>query len=316
MLTLLAVVDVWILDLIHDSPEGLQWTSVLRTLRLSRLVRLLKLMTIFHELFIVLLALWHMLQTMLFFMMILLFFFLVCSLFMVDAIGRNKALEDVRIMGSDTVRDRFGTVMQSMYSLFELMTLEGWTDVYRPIVNSEPWFALFFSFFIMMFSYGALNVVIALVIERALKCRNTLINMTLEESLRHGRAELDAIRILICGQDAGLRKPAMCCMDFQAAIDTNVAFRCLFNNLDSSLVDVEELFTIFDLDNSGQLSVDELCDGLAKVGDERICADELLGHVLAVRSAAQGSNKQLTDLHSAFAELWAATEQWNMNAVA
>jgi len=226
----------------------------------------------------------HMLQTMVFFMMILLFFFLVCSLFMVDAIGRNKALEDVRIMGSDTVRGRFGTVMQSMYSLFELMTLEGWTDVYRPIVNSSPWFALFFSIFIMAFSYGALNVVVALVIERALKCRSNLINMKLEEALRRSREELDTIRISICGQDTGLRKPAMCYEDFQAAMDTNAAFRCLFNNLDSSLVDVEELFTILDLDDSGKLSVDELFDGLAKVGDDRIC---VLWHVLAVRSAAQ-----------------------------
>jgi len=312
IVTLLAGVDVWILSHIRDA-EGLQLTSVLRVLRLSRLVRLIKLMTLFEELYIVLTTLWHMLQTMALFMMIMFFFFLVFSLFMVDAIGRNKAFQDVRFLGTDTTEDRFGTVIQSMYSLFELMTLEGWTDVYRPIVNTEPWFALFFSIFIMAFSYGALNVVIALVIERALKCRDTLNNIRYNEGLRHKQQEINDTRASICSSsELGIWRAKMSYADFQAAMDNCADFRGLFKNLDSSLLDIEELFTFFDMDDSGHLSMDELFEGLATL-DDRIC---VLWHILAVRSAAQSSNKKLTDLRFEFTKLWAATEHWNANASA
>ena len=40
-------------------------------------------------------------------------------------------------------KDRFGSIPRSMYSLFELMTLEGWDEVGRPIVMAEPAMSIF-----------------------------------------------------------------------------------------------------------------------------------------------------------------------------
>merc|ERR1711879_1125209 len=89
---------------------------------------------------------------------------LLFSIFSVTIIGRNSAFDGVMIY-QDTVYDRFGTVYRSMYSLFELMTLEGWDRTARPLVERQPMILLFLALFIMIFTFGILNMVVALVVE-------------------------------------------------------------------------------------------------------------------------------------------------------
>lgn len=61
--------------------------------------------------------------------------------------------------------DRFGTLGESAYTLFQVMTLEGWSDgVVRPIMEVYPLAWLFFIPFIVATSFTVLNLFIGVIV--------------------------------------------------------------------------------------------------------------------------------------------------------
>ena len=62
--------------------------------------------------------------------------------------------------------DWFGTIGESMYSLFQIMTLESWSmGLVRPVMEVYPWAWVVFVTFIMLSSFTVLNVFIAIIID-------------------------------------------------------------------------------------------------------------------------------------------------------
>merc|ERR1719262_1227642 len=92
----------------------------------------------------------------------------IVSIFTTTFIGRNEEFADLQ-MGAATGAERFGTVGGSMYSLFELMTLEGWQFVARPLVSASPGMAIFLFAFILTFTFGMLNMIVAMVVEKTIE---------------------------------------------------------------------------------------------------------------------------------------------------
>ena len=59
----------------------------------------------------------------------------------------------------------FGTVGASMFSLFQIMTLESWSmGIVRPVMETHPWAWAFFVPFIIVTSFTVLNLFIALIV--------------------------------------------------------------------------------------------------------------------------------------------------------
>jgi voltage-gated sodium channel len=59
----------------------------------------------------------------------------------------------------------FGSIPASMYTLFQIMTLEGWSDgVVRPVMEVHPWAWLFFIPFILITTFAVLNLVVAIIV--------------------------------------------------------------------------------------------------------------------------------------------------------
>lgn len=62
--------------------------------------------------------------------------------------------------------EQFGTLWGSAYTLFQVMTLEGWSDgVVRPIMAQYPFAWVFFIPFILLTSFMALNLFIGVVVQ-------------------------------------------------------------------------------------------------------------------------------------------------------
>lgn len=62
--------------------------------------------------------------------------------------------------------DWFGTIGASMYSLFQIMTLESWSmGLVRPVMEVYPWAWMVFVPFIVLSSFTVLNLFIAIVID-------------------------------------------------------------------------------------------------------------------------------------------------------
>merc|ERR1712032_897676 len=92
----------------------------------------------------------------------------ICAMFTTVLIGQDEDLQSIDVDGF-TMKERFGTITRSTYSLFELMTLEGWTSVARPIVTKEPWLMAFFVLFICVFTFGLLNMFVGMVVGKTME---------------------------------------------------------------------------------------------------------------------------------------------------
>ncbi len=58
----------------------------------------------------------------------------------------------------------FGNIGASMFSLFQIMTLEGWAEISRAIMVKYPFANIYFIIFILLASYTTLNIFIAIVV--------------------------------------------------------------------------------------------------------------------------------------------------------
>lgn len=127
------------------------------------------------------------------------------------------AVMATKLFGHD-FDELFGNLGRSLFTLFQIMTLEGWTDgVVRPIMKVYPYAWLFFIPFILTVTFAVLNLFIAIIVnsmEEAAKedtellhgdaaklhadaMQQTRQNTQLVEEIRALRSEIAAIRGMV-----------------------------------------------------------------------------------------------------------------------
>jgi len=123
--------------------------AVLRSLRILRTLRLLKNIP---KLKIIIESLLHSIPSIGWIGVLLMIVFYIFAV-----IGNN-------LFGAD-YPEYFGSLMGSLFTLFQIMTLESWASgIARPIITSSPLTAVYFVVFILIATYTTLNVFIAIVV--------------------------------------------------------------------------------------------------------------------------------------------------------
>ena len=122
--------------------------AVLRSLRIFRSLRLIKNVP---KLRFIVESLFHSLPSLVWIFVLLALVFYVFSV-----IG-------TKLFGADYPQC-FGTLATSMFSLFQIMTLEGWAEISREIMEKYPLASIYFILFILLASYTTLNIFIAIVV--------------------------------------------------------------------------------------------------------------------------------------------------------
>ncbi len=69
-----------------------------------------------------------------------------------------------KLFGS-THPEFFGTLQASLFSLFQIMTLEGWPDIVRQVKQTHPYAAFFFIPYILVATFTVLNLFIAVIVD-------------------------------------------------------------------------------------------------------------------------------------------------------
>jgi len=287
-LVIMAIIDTWILNFIHQNNR-LRVVNLLRIVRLIRVVRVVRLVRMFRALYVTVMAFKEALSGLVYICIIMVGGVYVCAIFMTAVVGKTDLSE--LELGGISGSDRFGTILRSMYSLFELMTLEGWQLVGRPLVQAEPAMALFFFGYIMIFTFGLLNMVVAVVVEKTLLQARRLEKMDTDIQQQEVAKQLDEMReaFVECDQnrdgtiDREEFKKSM--MFTQEGVSTNKqgSLAACFENLGIPTDDALTLFDILDADASGELSMNEFIDGCARVlGATDPCWDQLATHALVL----------------------------------
>jgi voltage-gated sodium channel len=85
-------------------------------------------------------------------------------LFLIGLIYYVFAVIGIRLFGADSP-ELFGTLGKSLYTLFTVMTLEGWTnDVAKPVMQHHPLAWVYFITFIVVTTFMVLNLFIGVVV--------------------------------------------------------------------------------------------------------------------------------------------------------
>lgn len=124
--------------------------SILRALRVLRLFRLL---TVVPQMRMIIAALLKVIPGIGSISMVLLLFFYVFSIMATNLFGER-------------FEEWFGTLGASMYTLFQVMTLESWSmGISRPVMEAYPYAWIFFIIFILIVTFIMVNLFIGIIVD-------------------------------------------------------------------------------------------------------------------------------------------------------
>lgn len=116
---------------------------------------------------------------------------IIAVLFLVFYVG---AVLSTKLFGA-SFPDWFGTIGGSMYTLFQIMTLESWSmGIVRPVLEVYPYAWIFFVPFIVLTSFMVLNLFIAIIVNSMQSLHEEEQNRAMderEERAREERAEIE-----------------------------------------------------------------------------------------------------------------------------
>merc|ERR1719356_2432596 len=159
-----------------------------------------------------------------------------------------------------------------MMTLFQVMTLDSWTSIMRPLMKQEPWVVFFFVAFISIAEFVLMNLITAVIVEHAFSDSKNEQSELAQEKEREMETELQELQYLFNRIDAdGSGKLSRAEMDKAMRIKK---VRHKLQKLDIMPKDIAELWEILD-DGDGELDSEEFVNGIRRLRGEARSKDIL-----------------------------------------
>lgn len=267
-LVFLGVLTTWILGPFGIEVEFLRKLTALRTMRLIRLARAVRLRPEFKEMWALMKGLTESGETLFWtYVMIfcVLYFFAIIA---TSLIGKADAFKD-----DELAQEYFGDVLRSMLSLFQVMTLDSWASGFvRQLMDIQVWTGGFFIFFIAVAVFVMLNLVTAVIVENAFsdsKSEDLELAVRLE---REKEEELEDLKQFFLQLDLD-GNGALTKQEFFNATKQR-KIRQKLRALDIMPKDIDELWDILD-EGKGEMNVEEFQSGIRRLRGEAKAKDIL-----------------------------------------
>ena len=180
-------------DLIIVTIAWIPAAGPLSVLRALRIMRILRLVSIVPSMRTVVGALFKALPGMGSIITVLLLVFYIAAVMATNLFGA-------------TFPDWFGTVGASMFSLFQIMTLESWSmGIVRPVMDVYPYAWAFFVPFIILTSFTVLNLFIALIVN-SMQALSEEASEEIQQESEHAKDERAALSDQIDNLSAEIRR--------------------------------------------------------------------------------------------------------------
>jgi voltage-gated sodium channel len=264
------IVMVTVLDTFLFTPIGMgagaKMVSMLRFLRLMRLIRLVRLMHLFKELWLVANGLFESSKTLAWVAVMIIAFLYICAIFTTLVIGKNDKLYDPYFLesGGWDHEEFFATVPRSMFTLFQIVTFESWSErIVRHVMQKQPGMVLFFVIFIAIASFGLLNIVVGVVVESTLSTSEKDDSKIKRAQERDRQRVFDHLREIFESADED-GSGTLTLSEVQKAINKPEIYNKL-KMIDFPVEDPKQVFMMLDYDNSCELSIDEFIAGCIRM---------------------------------------------------
>ena len=260
MLVALAVINTWVLYFIFRSGS-VRTLSMLRIVRVVRLSRMLKFMTHQTELRLLIQS-FHDIHKVLFPMIsfgscvIYLSALIIRGLFDMDSLLTVYPSYS-RWSGSDY----WGSLPQAMLTMFQLATGDNWAaEIVRPIVNNNPWYAVFFLPYIVIMTFAFKFAIIAKLCDQIIESgsvaanRQKNLDMKTKQLIQSLRGDFRSFQMTLESLEKFVSNQTP---------EKLVEISDLLNLSDTR--ELFDLFQIFDISNTNCVSTDEYFASLTRL---------------------------------------------------
>merc|ERR1719353_2380207 len=177
----------------------------------------------------------------------------------------------------------WGTVPRSMYTLYQVTTLESWSQVIaRPIWDVKPHYMVLVLSFQLLTTFGLLNIVVAAVVDGTMNCTDEFV---MEKKMVDETAESMHVVRSIFSQCAGADGLVTQAQLVEALQDRVVRRKLLTMNI--SYDDAAQIFRILDPQDKGAIGCAELTRGFMRIRGTAKSKDLLAVRALIYRTGAQ-----------------------------
>lgn len=244
----------------------LRMISLIRVVGLVRLVKIIQRHKSLDELRLVLQGIMDSFQTLIWVVLLSTCFLYVCAVLMTKQVGHNVEIygEYRKLSGGWDHEAYFGTMGRSMYTLLQCMTRNGWSSkIARHVIANQWYMNMFFMFFLLLSTYGLLNLVVSVIVEHTIAASKNAENRQKVANARNRRAELESIREIFMLADVDSSGILEIHEFLEACMNPEVMLR--LRQMEIPINDAAALFSIIDGDGSRSLSVEEFINGCTKL---------------------------------------------------
>jgi len=272
----LALIMAALADFIIDLAftETLSIGRVFRTIRLLRAVRVLRLvrwLQILREFQKLLLCLASSLMTLLCSLALLAFTVFVFGIFFTQSLPiyiESRVVSASRATWTDEEMEKaFGSVSKSMVSLFQAVTAgRNWGELSTMLEEIHPFLFMVFLMFMAIVMFGLLNVVTAVFVESAMRATQHYRDLLVHEKLMRERISVQHLKEIFKAIDID-NSGAISLEEMESFLsDDTLKLQEYFEALELNASDTQTLFHLLDRDGSGEVDIDEFCDGCMRLG--------------------------------------------------
>lgn len=299
-LVILSVLDTYFLA---DSSLGS--FSGLKVLRMLRLVRLLKLLRMFKQLWLICFGLLESMRMLGWLGLLLGLIMYVFSIFAVMLVGRNPKYEELGF--GDQAKALFDTVPKSFVTFYQMQTLDAWAhDITRVVLEVQPHLVPLFLLYMMLTTYGLLNVALAVIIDKTLDLAKS--NDEVSEKRRkreEQRVEGHLTEIFNLADD-----------DQSGAVDKDELVNALrdpevlklLHAVELPITNAEELFECFDDNGRGTFTLRKFITGCLRLRGTAKSRD-----LLSIQTSVETLNAQSMNAEQALVDSVEATSELSIS---
>jgi len=267
----IAVFDLLFLSLFFaGAAEDLEGFNVLRILRVLRVARVLRLLQFFEELWLLVAGVLDAMRSLVWAWVLICIIIYVFAVLITSTVGKLHLEDSCPVVGDDLGR-LFGSVYKTMFTLFSVMTINGWGEIAKCAMEVEPWTWSLFVLFLVCTSFGMVNVITAVIVEGTLERALQQHRMQSQKEDAERRQLISQVAIIFQTSDQN-SDGMLTREEFVASLEQPMVMRMLLT-IGIDVAKARNLFDILDYDCSGSLDLTEFLHGMLRARGEAASKD-------------------------------------------
>lgn len=263
-------------DSMQDSMAGL---LVMRMLRLFRLARALRFLVMFKTLWLLVSGLIGSAGTIAYtfiLIMLILYIFSCMALELITKRLLNTGPTEVQLL----IEERFPNLLVTMLTLLQFVSMDSISSIYFPLIIHDPFLIIFFIPFILIVSICLTNLVTAVIVEGAIEQGNHDKDAQARYKQYKFQKMLPSLKKMF--QDLDLDGNGTVTL-----AELNASPKEMREQLEEVMKadSLAELFDMVDVDESGEVDIDEFCDGVGRIVNSESPVEllRILKHLASLR---------------------------------